>query len=500
MLPIPQNITIVGLNVHGLLTALLLRKTYKPAVTGITLVGLKEEDSPPKAYIAGKALNTLLEHFGYSEANWMRQTQATFKLSNRYVGFSEQEFSVANASEVDILHQPLMLELSKLKRQAYQLDLSLDDFFFAAALAKRNLSPKAQDFPFETDYQYQVDANCLFTLLQKIAAEHSITTLPSALETLQLDQHGTLKHIECEDQILSGDYFFDCTQSAQLLIGNMPDFRQETLPEVRINDRVLTYTLAAECCASEVVTTALDCGFVLQYTLQDAVHFQYHYSSKFIQDPQAVQLLERHISQQGYKKVLQRHLSASQAYLVSQPWIHNCLAVGPACGLTQGSEDHELSHTFAMLEQFVSSIQSPDDAKDVIKNYNHRIKSRFVYAHSYHSTLQLLNSRRNSPYWQTPQDANALTPIGRSLFSQWLSGEDLSVEPILDINGLTAWYALFSGLGHYPKGELKPHPKARAIQDNIQDMCRKLAGCCLNFQTHDNLIAEGKHHANVTAV
>ncbi|MEI8649299.1 hypothetical protein P4S73_17685 [Paraglaciecola sp. Hal342] len=77
----------------------------------------------------------------------MRQTQATFKLSNRYVGFSEQEFSVANASEVDILHQPLMLELSKLKRQAYQLDLSLDDFFFAAALAKRNLSPKAQDFP-----------------------------------------------------------------------------------------------------------------------------------------------------------------------------------------------------------------------------------------------------------------------------------------------------------------------------------------------------------------
>lgn len=108
MLPIPQNITIVGLNVHGLLTALLLRKTYKPAVTGITLVGLKEEDSPPKAYIAGKALNTLLEHFGYSEANWMRQTQATFKLSNRYVGFSEQEFSVANASEVDILHLSLI--------------------------------------------------------------------------------------------------------------------------------------------------------------------------------------------------------------------------------------------------------------------------------------------------------------------------------------------------------------------------------------------------------
>ena len=85
------------------------------------------------------------------------------------MGFRGQEFSVANASEVDILHQPLMLELSKLKRQAYQLDLSLDDFFFAAALAKRNLSPKAQDFPFETDYQYQVDANCLFTLLQKIA-------------------------------------------------------------------------------------------------------------------------------------------------------------------------------------------------------------------------------------------------------------------------------------------------------------------------------------------
>ncbi|MBQ4828496.1 tryptophan 7-halogenase [Alteromonas sp. MMG017] len=500
MLPIPQNITIIGLNVHGLLTALMLRKAYNPAVTKITLMGQIEDNQPPKVMLAGNALNTLLAHFGQSETNWMQQTKATFKLSNRYVGFSETPFSVANTSEVDILHQPLMLELTKLKRQHYQLDLTLDDFFFSTALAKRNLSPKAQDFPFETHYQYQVDTNRLLILLQQIAATNSIDIVQKPLETLQFDQQGRLKHVECEGQILSGDYFFDCTGNAKMLIGNMPEFREEPLPEVRINDRVLTFTASAGSCASEVITTALDCGFVQQYSLRGSVHFQYHYSSKFIQDEQALQVLGRHMSQQGYDNVLQRNLSANQACLVFQPWSKNCIAIGPACGLTQGTEDHELAHTFAMLERFVSSIQSPDDVSAVVQDYNDRIKSRFIYIHSFHSTLLLLNARRNSPYWQTPQNPNALTPIGKMLFSQWLNGQDLEVEPIWDINGANAWYALFSGLGHYPKDDTKPHPQASSIQDNIQDMGRKLNGCCLNFESHESQLDEGQCHANVTAV
>ncbi|MEP1448988.1 MAG: tryptophan 7-halogenase [Paraglaciecola sp.] len=500
MLPIPQNIIIVGLNIHGLLTALLLRKAYDPAVAAITVVGKVDENIPSEVMLAGKALNTLMTHFDLAEANWMRQTNATFKLNNRYVGFSEQSFSVPNTSEVDILHRPLMFELTKLKRQHYELDLALDDFFFSKALATKNLSPKAQDFPFETDFQYQVDSNGLLCLLRKVASENDINTQQCELDTLQLDQDGNLQHIECENLILTGDYFFDCTASAQLLIRNMPEFRQESLPDVRVNDRKLSFTVASECCASEITTTALDSGFVKQYFLRDTVHFQYHYSSSFTQDAQAVNVLERHVSNLGYQHVLQRHLSESRTCLASQSWIKNCLAIGPACGSTEGTEDHELGHTFAMLEHFISSIQSPDDVSDLVKNYNHRIKSRFIYEHSYYNTLLLLNSRRNSPYWQTPQDIHSLSPIGRTLFSQWLKGQDLDVDPIFDINGLTAWYALFSGLGHYPNNDVKPHPKAESIYDNIQDMCRKIRGCCLNFQSHESQVAEGQNHANVTTV
>lgn len=494
VLSIPKQIVIVGLNVHSLVSALALRKTYDKNRLSLSIIGKNQPSNTHIAMVAPSQINEMFAHFGVSESEWMAKCDATFKVRNHYIGWGKKPFSVSNHCEVDIYYQPLLMELSRLKREGFDISLHPDDFFFSSALAKQNLAPKGKNFPFKVNYQYQVNTEKLISLLFELATQQHIGITQEDIETLKFDVNKNITLVESSTAKYTADYFLDCSEYQQLLIANMPGYGKSQLTSVRNNDRLLVAKMPSEQVYNETQCTSYESGYIKTLSIKGRQELHYYFSSKFLSDEKAAEALS-YYSQKTYGIACELQLLASIDHLTNSPWINNCLALGKAFGYGCPVEDYELALTFSAIDSFVKSIQSDNQQSEIIAAYNQLIKSRYAYSQAFSETLLLLNTRRDSPYWQTPQNQTAFPQIATKKMSQWLAGEDLTVEDITDVIGKFGWYSLFSGLEIYPPNCDKKHPSEQSITDSIDDMRDKYLGCCLNFVPHQATLSGESEHA-----
>lgn len=494
MLSIPNQVVIVGHNVHSVISAMLLREKFTADICHITVVGEPPEPELKQALVVDKHINQLLERFEKTEAEWMQKVSATFKLRNHYVGWSKNPFSLSNHCDVDIYYHPLLMELTKLKREKYNIDFNVDDFFFTSSMAAQNLSPKGQDFPFDMDYQYQVDSHELIALLKPIAEKHEIRFVDQSIETLELDKKGNIKQVESASEVFQADYYIDCSEYQQILIGNMPGHTELELQPLRIHDRILTARVKGGTPSCQTRTIAMQSGFIKHFCLNGEQEFQYHYSSKFLPDGDALESLTALVRRLGFNQLQGAHLSACTEHLVESAWIDNCLAIGKAQGYCRQTEEHEIAHTFYAIDTLIKSIQSDNNHDEILAVYNASVRARLQHCLAFSDTLLLFNGRRDSPYWKTPQVQSALPVIAHPMMSQWLGNQDIMVDTTKDVIGKFGWYCLLAGLEMYPPDVSVTHPAIDAINDNIEDMRKKLSGCCLNFPPHSASLAGESNH------
>jgi len=482
LLPIPKKIVVAGFNVQGLLAALALRKAYSAHLTSIEVVGHRKICASPSIVIAGQSFTQLLAYFGSQESDWMPRANANFKLTQRFIGWSEKEFCIANKCAVDTLHHPLLVELSKLKRESYDIDFISDKFFLTNYLAEKKLLPYGKDFPFPIEYQYQLANDALLEVLESLAINNGIYISNSAINTLQLDKAGYIKSLECDDKVYSGDYYFDCTGFEQTLISHLHGHEQEKVLMTRKNDRYIGCQMAIDEPVFETQFIALKNGFVDSKMTQNSRELKYYYSSKFCSDDEAAADFKQFLLVNNLNVITDLTLYSSFDHLVKRPWINNCIAIGDSCGFNHLTTDRGIDATLSSLDSFLLSVQQDESSQQAVEQFSSRVKTYYVFLHAFSHSLILLNNRRDTNYWQTPQDINAVHPLVHDIFVKWLKAKDLTTDPVYDCIGLYGWYSLFSGLGHYPV-QNKIHPNITSINANIKDVSAKLIGCCLNFPT-----------------
>ena len=338
-----RKILIVGGGTAGWMTAALFGKLFQGLYDielveseAIGTVGVGEATIP-----AIKKYNELVQ---LDEPEFMRRTQATFKLGVQFVDWLEAGPQLRPRLRD---HRPGlgMAALPSLLAAREPARPGADDFAdysinTAAALAGKFMHARADmgDLPIgHIAHAFQFDASLYAKYLRGLAEQHGVRRTEGKIVDVTLHESGDIASVTLEDgRILDADFFIDCSGFRGLLIEQalktgyedwshwLPCDRAMAVPCTRVAP-LTPYTRA----------TARDAGWQWRIPLQHRTGNGFVYSSKHIDDDAAEKLLLANLDGEQLANPNKLRFTTGKR---RKMWNRNCVAIGLAAGFLEPIE------------------------------------------------------------------------------------------------------------------------------------------------------------------
>jgi tryptophan 7-halogenase len=404
MTPAPiQRILIVGGGTAGWMTAAALSHVLRGTVKidlveseAIGTVGVGEASIPPILMF-----NALL---GISEDEFVRETQATFKLGiqfrdwfrkgNEYFHpFGQYGARIDAAS----FHQYW------LRLNAAGLDESLDDYSVTTVAARLGRFARPVNDPrsvlSQMTHAFHFDASMYARFLRKRAEAAGVVRHEGRIADVRLREDGMIASVALDDgRELAADFFIDCSGFRGLLIEGalktgyedwthwLPCDRAVAMPCARIEDPT-PYTRS----------TALEAGWRWRIPLQHRTGNGYVYCSAHISDDEAQARLRGDLDGEPMAEPNFLRFTTGRR---KKAWNRNCLAIGLAAGFLEPLESTSIHLIQTGISKLLLSFPDTAFAQPDIDNYNRLVQLEyervrdFVVLH-YHAT-----ERDDTPLWR----------------------------------------------------------------------------------------------------
>ncbi len=350
-------------------------------------------------------LRSFVESLGIDEADFMRETHATYKLGIDFRDFGKIGDSYIHPfggfgeelAGVSFHHYWLKARQQNLAGPIGDYSLGV-----AAALANRFTPPASDNSLASTyGYAYQFDATLFGPYMRKFALGKGVNRMEGkVVEVLKDAEGGNVTTLILEDgRRIEGDLFIDCSGFRSLLLGEaleaewedwshwLPCDRAVALPCAAANDTIEPYTRA----------TAMPAGWRWRIPLQHRVGNGYVYASSFISDEAAADAI---VAAVEGKPMADPRVLKFRAGRRKNSFVKNVIGVGLASGFLEPLESTsiylaQMAITY-LIELFPTDgkIQDADRAEfnRLVDMEYDRIRD-FLILH-YHAT-----TRDDSPFW-----------------------------------------------------------------------------------------------------
>ncbi len=218
----PVRFVIVGGGSAGWIAASLLQHHGKAKNWQITLV--EASDIAPIG--VGEGSTPYLKHFfkqlGIAEAEWMPECQATYKVGIEFPDWSTQpgfeSYFHPFFTPLDLNSGEAFMTGACARRRGHKTPAHPDSFWVASAMARQKRSPVAKKpLPFEIDYGYHFDAGLLGQFLKRRAVKLGVRHIVDKIDRVEKNNHGDIARLHCQDVLVGGDVFIDCSGFSQRL-------------------------------------------------------------------------------------------------------------------------------------------------------------------------------------------------------------------------------------------------------------------------------------------
>ncbi|RAK52163.1 tryptophan halogenase family protein [Phenylobacterium deserti] len=363
-----RTVVIVGGGTAGWMTAAAIAQALGPHVairlvesSEIGTVGVGEATIP---HI--RAFNAKL---GLDEAEFMRSTQATFKLGIEFRDWGRPGDSYIHpfgAFGPDLgeigFHQHW------LRLRAEGLETSIEAFSAPIVISRLgrfahpSADPRALLSTFS--YAYHFDAGLYAAFLRRYAEERGVQRTDARVADVRLrGADGFIDAIVLDTgEQVSGDLFVDCSGFRGLLIEQALKAGYESWAHWLPCDRAV----AAPCHAQEPATpltrsTALDAGWAWRIPLQHRVGNGYVYCSDFISDEEAEATLLSRLESEPLADPRRLRFQAGRR---RKQWSRNCVAIGLSSGFLEPLESTSIYLIQAAIGHLISLF--PDGSWDPV--------------------------------------------------------------------------------------------------------------------------------------
>ena len=452
------RVVIAGGGTAGWMAAAALARTMGEAIDltliesdAIGTVGVGESTIPPLVNY-----NRLL---GIGEAEFMRETQATFKLGIEFENWKVQgekyfhSFGLTGRDHWSAGFQHFWLHgLTK------GHEWSFDDYCLelkAAYASKFAHLPENR-----MNYAYQLDATLYAAYLRKLAEADGARRAEGKIAEVQLNgENGHIAALLLESgQLIEGDLFLDCTGFRALLIEGALHVGYDDWSHYLPCDAAIAVQTASV--APPVPYTkaiAHDAGWQWRIPLQHRRGNGIVYCSRYLDRDAA---LDRLLSSVEGERITEPNFIRFTTGARRKQWHRNCIAVGLSGGFMEPLEStsiHLIQRAILRLIRMMpmGEISERDVAEFNDQQYTDMLQVRDFLILHYKAT-----ERRDSPFWrqcadmEIPDSLTQKIELFRETGRVFRKNEELFAE--------NSWVQVMLGQGIIPRAY---HPIANKLSD-----------------------------------
>ncbi|MEL7444634.1 MAG: tryptophan halogenase family protein [Pseudomonadota bacterium] len=449
-----DRVVIVGGGTAGWMTAAALGHLLDGSPTKVTLieseaigtVGVGEATIPPII-----AYNTML---GIDEDEFVRQTNATFKLGIEFVDWLELGHSYIHP------FGDFGYDFDAIPFYQYWLHRSLagekDDLFSYSLMVEacrrekfmRPVTDRPQSAHAGINYAFQFDASLYAAFLRRFAEAKGVERIEGKIgNVLQEGESGYVSSVSLESgETISGDFFIDCSGFRGLLIEQtlktgyqdwrtwLPCDRAVAIP-CESNGFPIPYTRA----------TARDAGWQWRIPLQHRTGNGHVYCSEFMEDDHAEAILRDNLDGEPLADANRLRFVTGHR---KKFWNKNVLALGLAAGFMEPLEStsiHLIQTSIArLLTHFPDKRFTPSD----IDAFNARTLKEYERVRDFLVLHYTATRRDDTEFWRHCQTIELPSELERRI-AQFREGGRIFEEPN-DVFGTASWLAVMYGQGIEP--------------------------------------------------
>jgi tryptophan halogenase len=400
----PFTVLIVGGGTAGWMTAAALSQLLPPGKATLTLVESQDIGTVGVGEATVPHIRFFNAKLGLNEADFMAQTQATFKLGIEFCNWSQigdsyiHPFGAFGQDKDGVAFHHYWLRAHYAGHPHDLQDYSLP--ILAARSGRFAFPADDPEHPLSTfSYAFQFDAARYAVYLRKYAEARGVRRREGKIVDVTLNREsGFVESVLLENgERLEADLFVDCSGFRSLLIGQALETEFESWRHWLPCDRafampcgttgpLIPYTRA----------TALEAGWIWRIPLQHRVGNGHVYSSDFMDDERALKILLSELESPPQAEPNRLRFIAGKRH---KQWSRNVVAIGLAAGFLEPLESTSI-HLIQLAIGYLIDLFPDHDFDPMIETEFNRIMTieyervrDFIILH-YHAT-----ERDDTPFW-----------------------------------------------------------------------------------------------------
>ncbi len=487
-----SKIVIVGGGTSGWLSASMLCHHFKRELCQIQLIESADIGTIAVGESTVPPFVGLIQRLGISESDFIRATNATYKLGIQFVGWHERNkkyfhpFGVIGRAIGD--HDFYQCWL---KARAHGDTSSLLDFSPCSVMAEngRFFPPaEARHTPIGgANYALHVDASLVSRYLRSYAEARGLTRTEGKVTQANKRDDGFIRSVTLADgREIQGDFFIDCTGFNGLLIGQALGVGSVDWSNYLPCDRaIVTKTAAQRPLPPFTRATAQSAGWSWQIPLQDRMGHGYVYSSRFCSDAAAKSTLMRSLG--GLALDDPRVVPFITGHR-REFWKHNCLSVGLASGFIEPLEATSIHMIARGMDFFLRYFPDRDCDSALIREYNRRMLADYEEIRDFIVLHYSATARDDSPFWQWC--SNISLPDSLQERIALFKSRGALREGVDELFRGASWQSVFEGMGispsvYCPRVEHMDYAEIAAAMTTAK---AAIAGMVAHLPTHEEFL------------
>jgi tryptophan halogenase len=462
-----RRIVIAGGGTGGWMTAAAFARTLGKFADirlvesdAIGTIGVGESTIPPL-----RTFNNLL---GIDEAEFMRATQATFKLGIEFEDWGrigDRYFHSFGTTGKD--HWSAGFQHFWLNGHERGHDLPYDDYCLELMAAYAGKFAHLPDD--RVNYAYQLDSTLYARFLRNLAERDGVRRQEGKIASVEHDgESGRIAALVLESgERIEGDLFIDCTGFRALLIGDTLGSEFEDWTHWLPCDRAIAIQTSAV--GPPVPFTraiAHDCGWQWRIPLQHRVGNGLVYCSRYLEDEPA---LERLLGNVEGDVLTRPNFLRFKAGVRPLQWVGNCVAIGLSGGFMEPLESTSIHLIQRAVLRLLRMLPNAQISERDIAEFNDQQMQDMLQIRDFLILHYCATSRRDSDFWRYVADMAVPDTLAQKieLFREtgrvFRRNEELFQE--------NSWVQVMMGQGIMPRTY---HPIAAKLTD--QELAYFLSG------------------------
>ena len=440
------------------------------------------------------AIKTYNELIQLDEPEFMKRTQATFKLGIKFVDWLRpghtyvHGFGVIGQNWEWLRCHQYWLRANQRGRARDFADFSINT---AAALANKFMHPRPElsESPIShIVHAFQFDASLYAKYLRSLAEQHGVRRTEGKIVDVGMHESGDIASVTLENgQVVEADFFIDCSGFRGLLIEQTLKTGYEDWSHWLPCDRAMAVPCARTGPIDPLTrSTAREPGWQWRIPLQHRTGNGLVYSSKHIDDEDAEKLLLANLDGEQLANPNRLRFTSGKR---RKMWNRNCVALGLAAGFLEPLESTSIHLVQSAAIRFVRMF--PDGVTDraTVDEFNRACDFEWERIRDF-IVLHYWANEREGAFWEYCRNMELPETLQRRI-DLWRSNGRVFRENE-ELFGEESWIQVFLGQGVVPRSydplvAIKSDPQIEQYLGNIAATIKR---CIDVMPTHDEYLAK----------